>query len=94
MFLPGVVGSLWCRPLDREPRSHPRLVLVLLDQPGQPEVCDLDVVVVPDQTVPADIIYFILESEVISRLWFWHPWHSLTDIEIILDPSHSASQTA
>ena len=63
-FLPGVVGSLWRCPLYREPRTHPRLVLVLLDQPRQPEVCNLDVVVVPHQTVPADQKYF--RSEIVK----------------------------
>ena len=36
------------------PGSHPGLVLVLLDEPRQPEVSNLDVVVVSHQTVPAD----------------------------------------
>ena len=66
-FPPGVVGGLWGGPLDREPRPDPGLVLVLLDQPGQAEVGDLDVVIVPDQTVPDDKI-FNNEDEVISRL--------------------------
>ena len=62
-FLPGVVGSLRRCPLYGEPRSHPGLVLVLLDQPRQPEVSNLDVVVVPHQTVPAEKIVQISHSK-------------------------------
>ena len=55
-FQPGVVGSLWGCPLYREPRPNPGLVFILLDQPRQTKVCNLDVVVVSDQTVPENEI--------------------------------------
>ena len=49
---PAVFGSFRCGPPDGEHEADPGLVLVLLDQPRQPEVSDLHVVVLTDKTVP------------------------------------------
>ena len=48
---PAVVGSLGRGPLDGEPGADPGLVLVLLDQPRQPEVSDLHDIVVTHQNI-------------------------------------------
>ena len=50
--VPGVVSGLGRGPLDGEPGAHPRLVLVLLDEAGQPKVRDLYHVIVSNQNVP------------------------------------------
>ena len=48
---PAIVCRLWCRPLDGEPRPHPRLVLVLLDEASKPKVRNLHNVVVANKHV-------------------------------------------
>ena len=48
---PAVVGGLGRGPLDGEPGADPGLVLVLLDQPRQPEVSDLHDIVVTHQNI-------------------------------------------
>ena len=50
---PAVVCRLRSGPLDGEPGADPGLVLVLLDQPRQPKVGYLDIVVITNQTIPA-----------------------------------------